>query len=511
MLDGPRVTAEAVIASLLQENILTEERLVSLLGKDRNNVTLAKLEQMLLRENILSGTRLLLLKSALSGYPALLDPDVSARADLDVRTSDRSGSVALDLPTLTIGMVEDRPENIERVSRSLGVPDGAFDIRLITIQQFIELHRSVYQNGKIDRRQPAPDIFVILDAAVANRASDIHLKVGRAPTLRVDGRLVELEYSPIDADWMETQIFRVAGADRLARVKNEYDADLAYQYGDARFRINLGSNRHGLTMAARTLPTKVPTVDDLKLPPAIRRFVELERGMVLVTGPTGSGKSTTLAALLGDIARNQGRHIITLEDPIEFTLPTDGDSIIDQRELHQSFTSFPSGLRQALRQDPDVILVGELRDLDTIRTAVAAAETGHLVFGTLHSHSAEATIGRIVSAFPAEEQEQARAQLAYILKGIVSQTLLPHASGKGRVAGYEILVATPAVANNLKRLEGQAQLRQAMETGTKEGMQTMDMSLASLVRRNLVREDDAEFKAKDIEDFRRRIRQGEPA
>jgi twitching motility protein PilT len=509
MYAGPTVTAAAVIDTLLAEDILTEERLVSLLGKDRHDISLPKLEELLLRENVLSTNRLLLLKGMISGHQVLLDTTVAPRADFDARVSKNSGAIVLDLPQQTIAFVEDLPENLERVSRALGLAFAEYDVWLMTIQQFVELHKALYKGEKMNTRDVAPDVFAVLDEAVQRRASDIHLKVGRPPTLRIDGSLVELSYRPIDTDWMETEVRRIAGPERLERVQREHDADFAYQYGAARFRINLGQNRNGITVAARTLPTRVPTLEDLKLPNAIRRFVELERGLVLVTGPTGSGKSTTLAALLADIARNQGRHIITLEDPIEFALPTDGNSIIDQRELHQSFTSFPAGLRQALRQDPDVILVGELRDLETIRTAVSAAETGHLVFGTLHSHSAEATVGRIVSSFPAEEQDQARAQLAYILKGIVSQTLLPHSSGRGRVAAFEILVSTAAVSNNLKRLDGQTQLRQTMETGTKEGMQTMEMALASLVRRNLVRQEDAEFKAKDIEDFRRRLNAGE--
>jgi twitching motility protein PilT len=257
-------------------------------------------------------------------------------------------------------------------------------------------------------------------------------------------------------------------------------------------------------LAARKIPTKIPTPDEISLPLAVQNLVHLDRGIVLVTGPTGSGKSTTLAALLASIARNQSRHIITLEDPVEFHLPS-GRSVVHQRELGASFTSFSDGLRQALRQDPDVILVGEMRDLETIRTALTAAETGHLVFGTLHTYDAASTITRIVSVFPPEEQDQVRSLLSYIMKAIISQTLIPNMSGTGRSAAFEVMLATPAIANNLRRIDGQAQLRQTIETSSREGMQTLDMALVELVKRRAISEEHALEKAMFKEDFLRRL------
>jgi twitching motility protein PilT len=224
---------------------------------------------------------------------------------------------------------------------------------------------------------------------------------------------------------------------------------------------------------------------------------------VLVTGPTGSGKSTTLAALLDHIARKQGRHLITLEDPIEYVFNAGPTSVVNQREHGASFTSFPDALRQALRQDPDVVLVGEMRDAATAQTAVTAAETGHLVFSTLHTYDAQSTVARLVSMYPEGEQDHAREKLAYILRGVVSQTLVPRANTTGRVAAMEIMTSTPAIANNLRNPQGIVHLRSTIQTSRKEGMQTMEMALADLVVRGVVSQEEAEFRARDIEEFRR--------
>jgi twitching motility protein PilT len=245
-------------------------------------------------------------------------------------------------------------------------------------------------------------------------------------------------------------------------------------------------------------------MDELALPHSVQNFINLDRGLVLVTGATGSGKSTTLAALLAQICTSQKRHLITLEDPIEFILPQ-GSSVVHQRELGTSFSSFPEGLRQALRQDPDVVLVGEMRDLSTIRTAITAAETGHLVFGTLHTFDAASTVSRLVAMYPSEEQDQIRSTLSYTLKGIVSQTLLRSISGKGRVAAFEVMVTNFGIANNLRKIDGAVHLRGAIETGSRDGMQTMDMALADLVRRRLITEEEALEKVVDAADFKRRM------
>lgn len=503
--DGPLLTAGAVLRQLDQHNLMTPEALRSILGADGERISLAKLEMALVSNNVLSAARLSLLKSAMSGLASVESLEGAGLATLDSHISKLTGAIVLNRPALTVAFVEDLPPNVERVARALGREHLDFEIWTISAPQFVELYKATYNGEKLDTRPPVDSIFTILNEAVGRRASDVHLSVGRSPTLRVDGALQELPFQPLTRQWLEEQMEELGGADRIARLREFYDADFIYKYGAHRFRCNLGMTEDGINLAARTLPTKVPTPDDLKLPQAIRKLCDLERGLVLVTGPTGSGKSTTLAALLGEIARRQGRHIITLEDPIEFALPRDGKSVVDQREFRRSFTSFPDGLRQALRQDPDVILVGELRDQDTMRTALMAAETGHLVFSTLHTYDASSTIGRLVSAFSAEEQNQVRAQLAYILKGVVSQTLLPHAQGRGRVASYEVMLSTPAIANNLRKVDGHHQLRQAIEVGRGMGMQTMEMGLADLVRQGLIKVEDAEYRARDVEDFRRRL------
>jgi twitching motility protein PilT len=258
-------------------------------------------------------------------------------------------------------------------------------------------------------------------------------------------------------------------------------------------------------MTLRKLPSVIPTFDDLSAPDAIRRFAELERGLVLVTGPTGSGKSTTLAAIINAIITGSARHVITLEDPIEFRFPTDRASLVNQREYGSSFSDFPEGIRDSLRQDPDVILVGEMRDKQTIAAALTAASTGHLCLGTLHTSDAPQTVARIVNAFDSSERDEVRAQLAQMLKGVVSQTLLPRAGNKGRVAAYEILVANPAIATNLRKVGGENALKQTMQTAAREGMVTLEASLASLVRRGVVRKDEAEFRAQDVEEFQRAL------
>lgn len=502
MYKGPSITASKLLAAVIEEGVLDEAEKTSLLGAERHDVSLNTLEIALTRENLVTNARLAEIKGAVAGLRVVTDTGIGAKPAIDANLSRATGAVILDVSPLTVAMVEDIPAHVERLSHALGAT--GFDIWLCTVSQFAELHKSCYSGARLESRPAVSDIYEVLDEGVSRRASDIHLSIGQPPVLRVDGRLVALPRQPLDSIWMHREMVRLAGAAKVEQALKEYNADLAYSYGASRFRLNLGADRHGLTLSARKLPTKIPTLDDLNLPRSIRAFSELDRGLVLVTGPTGSGKSTTLASVLNSVALNQSRHIITLEDPIEFHL-SQGRSMVNQRELHDSFASFPEGLRQALRQDPDVILVGEMRDLDTIRTAVTAAETGHLVFGTLHTFDAPSTVGRIVSSFSEGEQEQIRSQLSYVLKGIVSQTLVPSASGRGRLAAFEVMVTTPAVANNLRKVEGHTVLRQTIETGVKDGMQTMDMALAALVRRGLVLEADAEEKARDVESFRARV------
>jgi len=503
MYEGPSLTATDLLKALADQRVLPEEDIVSVLGEARHNIKLPKLESILIQRNILSDESLGLLKGALAGLPILPAATSKVTAELDVTVSRQSGALIVAAQRLTVAFIEDTPVNVDRVARTIGTTD--FDVWLCTSQQFANLHRAAYLNEVVDVRKPLGTLADVLDEAIRRRASDAHLSVGQPPKLRIDGRLVSMQVKPADRAWMDSEMLHLAGNHHMQVARETSAADFAYQYGVNRFRCNLGLDTEGLTLAARLLPTSIPSPDDIGLPLAIRKFVDLERGLVLVTGPTGSGKSTTLAALLNQIALKQARHIITLEDPIEFVLAKDGLSQVNQRELGKSFFSFADALRQALRQDPDVILVGELRDPETMRTALTAAETGHLVFGTLHTYDTASSVSRLVASFGAEEQDQVRAQLAYILKGIVSQTLLPHASGKGRVAAFEVMVSSPAVSNNLRKVDGQNSLRQSLETGRELGMQTMEMALADLVRAGQIRHEDAEFRAKDVEDLRRRL------
>lgn len=496
--NGPSVTAAALLDALMGLGVIAPDQLTTLLGAERKSSTLNHLETALTRENIINNAALAELKGQISGLPYVDNTGIGARPDISSSVALHTGAVVLDRTPLTVAMVEDVPKNVQRLSQELG--REGFEIWLCTVAQFAELHKACYSGAKLQSRPATEDIFEVLDEAVNRRASDVHLTVGQPPILRIDGTLRAMTRQPIASHWLKAELTKLAGEEAVYRAETEFNADLAYSYGASRFRLNLGADRNGLTLSARTLPTKIPTLDDLALPRSIRAFTGLDRGLVLVTGPTGSGKSTTLASLLNSIALGQSRHIITLEDPIEFHL-SQGKSVVNQRELNDSFTSFTGGLRQALRQDPDVILVGEMRDLDTIRTAVTAAETGHLVFGTLHTFDAPSTVGRIVSSFPPEEQAQIRQQLAYVLKGIVSQTLIPSATGTGRLAAFEVMTSTPATMTNLRKIDGHTSLRQTIESGAREGMQTMDMALASLVRRGQITEASAYERARDVDQF----------
>jgi twitching motility protein PilT len=494
------ITASALIAELVAEGIADEAKLVSILGAERHGANLDVVELALVRSGALSLTRLDALVAAISGRSVIDDTAVVLPAIIPAALAKQCGAVAVDGPAPTVAFVEDTPENVERVREFL---NRSFDVALVTAPRFVELFRSTYQNQRADARPATKDIYEILDESIAQDASDLHLSVGHPPKLRVRGDLATLHRQPLDAAFLSDAVERLLGYEGLQRTLASHNCDGAFQYGETRFRVNAGADMHGLTLALRKLPSKIPTFDDLSLPAAVRRFAELERGLVLVTGPTGSGKSTTLAAILAHIGNNQPRHILTLEDPIEFVLPAK-KATVHQRELGHSFTSFADGLRQSLRQDPDVVLVGEARDPETVRAAVTAAETGALVFATVHTYDAVSTLARIVATYPEGEQDQIRSQLAYVLKGVVSQTLVPNLAG-GRVAAYEVLVVTPAVSNNLRKVDGLMSLRQVMVSGVRDGMQTMEAHLARLVRQGSVREVDAEFKARDVDEFHRQL------
>ena len=331
--------------------------------------------------------------------------------------------------------------------------------------------------------------------ALEQDASDIHLTVGVPPVFRVDGILAYQGEDILDDTYI-TAVFRVlANENQVKELEETGECDFAVTYdGTIRMRCNAFSQQNHIALALRMLPLKVPTVESLHLSPVIVEQAEKPRGLVLLTGPTGSGKSSTLAAMLDYINHTRHRHIITLENPIEFIHIHD-KCIVNQREVGADTGSFAAGLRAALRQDPDVILVGEMRDLETISTAITAAETGHLVFGTLHTKGAANTIDRIIDVFPPAQQEQIRIQLADVLECVIGKALLPKIGG-GRVAAYEILVATPAV-RSLIRQNKSFQIVSAMQTSKRQGMQLLDDALAELVRSGQVRMDEAMAVAND--------------
>lgn len=345
------------------------------------------------------------------------------------------------------------------------------------------------------------DIDDLLRTMVERNASDLHIKLGAPPVLRVDGTLQALEGAAVSSADAEAFLAKMTNDAQREVLSRDLELDLAYSLpGIARFRVNAFFQRGSLGLAVRVVPLQVVTVDALGLPAACKDLALKPRGLVLVTGPTGSGKSTSLAAMIDYLNDNDCRHIITIEDPIEF-LHRDKKCIIAQRELGGDTHSFGAALKHVLRQDPDVILVGEMRDLETISTAISAAETGHLVLATLHTTSAAQTIDRIVDVFPPYQQQQIRLQLSLVLEGILCQALLPRAGG-GRVAAIEVLIATAAVRNLIR--EGKTfQVPTIMQLSGQLGMQTLDQALAGLVRQGLVSAEDALMRAGSPEDLKR--------
>jgi twitching motility protein PilT len=326
------------------------------------------------------------------------------------------------------------------------------------------------------------DLADLLLDVVARRASDLHLTAGAKPTIRVRGRLVALDdYPVLDTQDTREVVYSILSNDQRQRLETDWQLDFAYTIpGKARFRVNAYFQRAAIGAAFRLIPFEITGIDELGLPPIVHELTKKPRGFVLVTGPTGSGKSTTLAAMIDSINETREEHILTVEDPIEF-LHGHKRCIVNQRELGSDAQSFAAALKASLRQDPDVILVGEMRDLETIHTALTAAETGHLVFATLHTQDAPQSIDRIIDVFPAAQQGQVRTQLAVALQGVITQQLLPTADGSGRVAACEVLVPNAAVRNLIR--EGKTfQIYSTMQTGAQQGMQTMDAALAALVR-----------------------------
>src|SRR5881396_2219394 len=329
--------------------------------------------------------------------------------------------------------------------------------------------------------RPVKSIDELLEHMVARDASDLHVTVGTPPVIRVRGEVERVgEYAALTPEETQQLLYRILSSEQQKQLEIKRQLDFSHSIpGLARFRVNAYFQRESIGAAFRLIPTELKTLEELGIPGSLHQLAEKPRGLVLVTGPTGSGKSTTLAALIDEINRNRSEHILTIEDPIEF-LHRHKRCIVNQREIGPDATSFADALRAALRQDPDVILVGEMRDLETISTALTAAETGHLVFGTLHTQSAPSTIDRIIDVFPAEQQEQVRIQIANSLQGVVTQALLPTADGSGRVAALEILLPDDAVRNLIRQGKVE-QVYSVMQTGLGRGMQTMEQALADLV------------------------------
>ncbi len=352
------------------------------------------------------------------------------------------------------------------------------------------------------------DFADLLMEVVARNASDLHLTAGARPTVRVRGRLAPLEEYEVmsPADTREI-VYSILSGDQRQRLETNWQLDFAYSIpGHARFRVNAYYQRSAIGAAFRLIPFGLTSIDELGLPPTVHEFTRRPRGFVLVTGPTGSGKSTSLAAMIDEINKTREEHIMTIEDPIEFLHPHKR-CLVNQRELGSDATSFSAALTAAMRQDPDVILVGEMRDLETISTALTAAETGHLVFATLHTQDTAQTIDRIIDVFPPHQQGQVRVQLSVALQGIVTQQLLPTADGSGRVVACEVLVPSPAIRNLIR--EGKThQIYSVLQTGAALGMQTMDTALAGLVRQGKVTQKLAEARSSTPEELRRLLGSG---
>ncbi len=353
--------------------------------------------------------------------------------------------------------------------------------------------------------QGQPRIEVLLEEVIKKKASDLHIQVGLPPMLRVDGGLTAVPSADVlTEESVEALVFAILDEDQKQILLKDKEFDFSFAFGDlGRFRVNAFHERGNLAAALRLIPNEILTTEQLGMPEVVKKFADYPRGLVLVTGPTGSGKSTTLAALVDKINTEKSMHIVTIEDPIEFTHKSK-KSVIVQREVHYDTYSFSAALRSSLRQDPDVVLLGEMRDLETIAAAITIAETGHLVFATLHTNSAAQSIDRMIDVFPPHQQPQIRAQLSNILMGICSQRLIPSIGG-GRTVAAEILIATPAVRNIIR--EGKShQLEAVIQTGAEFGMQSMDKTLVELIHSGTISYDEARNYAVDLEELDRLMR-----
>lgn len=366
-----------------------------------------------------------------------------------------------------------------------------------------DLHSDRPLELSVEDAKPVADLHIdeVLRMAIERKASDIHLSVGLPPMVRLDGEVVPLPFVALQPQDTRRMIYDTLTNEQLTKFEETHELDFAYSVKNlARFRFNVYMQRGSVAAALRAIPTKIPSFETLGLPVTIRELSKRSSGLVLVTGPTGSGKSTTIATMIDDINENRTSHILTIEDPIEY-LHVHKKCMVNQREMHSDTFSFHNSLRAVLREDPDIILVGELRDLETIEAALTLAETGHLVFGTLHTRNAPSTVDRIIDVFPSDQQDQIRVLLGNTLEGVVSQQLLPRLGG-GRVASIEIMIGIPAIKNLIR--EGKThQMYSVIETNAQIGMQTMDKSLADIFRNGYASYEECMMRSVDKETFAR--------
>jgi len=416
-------------------------------------------------------------------------------------------------PSETSALLEQALADITAGSASNWGLDGAQDLhdtQDLDETPFFE-EPTAGEGNSSPRLKVDADLIAALTDVLYSGASDLHVTVNAPPTIRVDGVLRQVDGTSVwNRAKVTSALLSILTAEQRIAFDKELELDLAYTLSaNARFRVNIYQQRNSMGAAFRLIPTEIKQLKDLGVPETIGRFAKLPRGLVLVTGPTGSGKSTTLAALIDLVNRTRADHIVTVEDPIEF-MHKNHKSLVNQREVGPDTHSFQTALKHVLRQDPDVILIGELRDLETISVALTAAETGHLVFATLHTQDAAQTIDRIIDVFPPHQQGQVRSQLAAVLQGVVCQTLVKKASGSGRVVATEILIATPAI-NNLIREGKTYQIASAMQAGREHGMHTMDSHLADLANAGMITVAAAIEKAQDVESLKQLIHRGESA
>jgi twitching motility protein PilT len=347
------------------------------------------------------------------------------------------------------------------------------------------------------------ELVEVLKTATQAGASDIHMVIGKSPIMRLNGEMVSIpgfEKNKLSAEESKRLIYSILYEEQRAKFEDTWELDCSFAVtGLGRFRVNVLLQKNGVEAVMRVVSSKIPTPEQLRMPRSVMDLTDLPRGLVLVTGPTGSGKSTTLSCLMETINQKYSDHILTIEDPIEFVYESK-KSVFRQREVGQNTKSFTAALRSALRQDPDVVMVGELRDLETISLAITAAETGHLCFATLHTQDAPSTIDRIIDVFPPHQQQQVRVQLAVVLQAVLCQQLLPRKDGEGRVAAREIMIMTPAISNLIREAKTHM-IYQAVDTGAKHGMIPMDKALAELVRQGLVHPDEALNRASNQDTF----------